>query len=111
MDISAVDIDNLDYSPEGLFPNREVIDQKCKVIAEVIQALAKRADMSSITQEFLQDQAEARYAYLSKPEKLSLPEADRAAFTLGLPPELAQKYMSFRLTEKDARRWTVIMTS
>ena len=103
----------LDYSTVGLFPNKEAADQdpKCKIIAETIQSLSKTADMTGVTQATLQTHAENRYVFLSKEERLSLPNADHAALLLyqkGVSRETARRYMSFRLTEADAKRWTII---
>jgi hypothetical protein len=103
----------LDYSVEGLFPNKDAADQdpKCKIIAEIIQSFSNTADMTGVTQADLQTHAQHRYTFISKEEKLSLPNADHLAFLLyqkGVSSETAQSYISFRLTETDAKRWTII---
>lgn len=112
--MSAISDDvELDYSIRGLFCDRAAADQdpKCKIIAEIIQILSKTADMRGVTQADLQSHAENRYTNLSKEQRLSLPDADHIAFLLyqkGISPQIAQQYVSFRLTEEDAKRWTVI---
>jgi len=110
--IDAID-GELDYSTLGLFPDKEAADQdpKCKIIAEIIHSFSKTADMSGVTQADLQTHAASRYAYLSKEERLTLPVADHAAFLLyqkGVSPQTAKQYVSFRLTEDDVKKWTVI---
>jgi hypothetical protein len=113
--ISGSDVE-LDFSIEGLFPNTSETgqDPKCKIIAELIQSFVKTADMTGVTQANLQTHAENRYAFLSKEKKLSLAEADQVAFSLyqkGVSAELAQRYASLRLTEQDAKKWTLIVSA
>jgi hypothetical protein len=107
-------ISDLDWTPQGLFPNREeaAIDPKCLVISKVMQALAKHYDMSHAMQAELLDQADKRYTYLSSPIKLTLTGADNAAFHLyqkGVPAQLAKEYYSFKLSEADAQRWSIVI--
>jgi hypothetical protein len=115
--MSAISSDvELDYSVEGLFPNKDAADQdpKCKIIAEIIQSFSKTADMTGVTQANLQTHAQDRYTFISKEERLSLPNADHLASLLyqkGVSRETAQRYMSFRLTEADAKRWTILRSA
>lgn len=105
---------NFDFSPVALFPMKEdaAKDPRCVVVAEVIQQLAQKADMSDVTQKTLQDIANKRYTNLTQSGKISLPDADHRAFLLyqqGVSVETAQKYYSFMLNEGDAKRWQIIV--
>jgi hypothetical protein len=107
-------INSINLTPAALFPNKEnaACDDKCVIIANVIQQLVRNLDMSSITQNTLLENAEVRYADISKPERLSLPEADHKAFLLyqnGVSVDVAQKYYSYRLSESDANIWTIVV--
>ncbi len=102
---------SLDLTPKGLFPKIETAatDPKCVVISEVMQQMTKNSDMSSVTQQTLQEHAAKRYTDLSQESRLSLPDADHRAFLLyqkGVASETAQKYYSFRLSEADAKKWS-----
>lgn len=106
--------ESLDLTPKGLFPNKEDAPQnpKCIIIAEVIQQLTQKADMSAVKQAHLQNHAEERYKYLSEQNRLSLPNADHSAYLLyqkGVTAEIAQKYYSFRLSEADSKRWNIVV--
>jgi len=103
----------LDFTPKSLFPKLEADkDPKCVIVAEVIQQLAKRCDLSEMTQEKIQSIAESRYNELSLADKLTLPQADHKAFSLyqkGVDHLTAQKYYSHRLTEADAKKWKIVL--
>jgi len=103
---------NFDPSVESLFPNNPEAsqDKKCVIIAEVIQQLISRCDMSGTTQDNLRADANKRYEFLSKEDRLALPQADHAAFLLyqkGVNLSLVQKYYSIRLSDEDAKKWVI----
>ncbi len=100
-------------TPTALFPAKPeaASDEKCVIISKVIQDLATSCNMTGVTQEVLNNDANDRYVYLSREEKLSLPSADHAAFSLykrGVSIENAKEYYSIRLTADDASHWIII---
>lgn len=105
----------LDFSVKGLFPsvpNAET-NPKCQTVAKVVQAIAQRCDMSQVKQEDVCANANSRLDYVSKQKRLHLYQVDHAAYTLyqkyGVSPELAKEYYSYRLTEADAKKWTICL--
>jgi hypothetical protein len=105
---------SLDLSPVALFPNHPAAaqDKKCVVIANVIRELAQFCDMSTVTQVDVQNNAQKRYAFLSQTNKSSLMEVDHDAYLLyqqGVSVDTVREYYSFRLSEQDAKKWTIII--
>lgn len=111
---SAASSVSLDLTPEGLFPEKETAatDPKCVVISEIMRQMTEKVDMSNVPQSTLRVRAAIRYKYLSQEDRLSLPEADHGASLLyrsGVASATAQKYYSFRLSEADVKRWSIVI--
>lgn len=105
---------DLDYTPVGLFPGTQAPaqDPKCVVIAEVFKHLSETLKKIKISQISLQEAARNKYAFLSQPKRLSLPQADDLAlgmYNTGVPVEIVKQYYSFLLTEADAKKWQIII--
>lgn len=100
---------DLNFTPAALFPDNQTAstDPKCVVIAEVIQQISGRLSGPAVQEKLVKD-AQSRYQFLSEQENLELWEAQDAAFVLGkkgVTQDVAIKYLSFRLSEEDARNW------
>lgn len=107
-------LSKLNFTPAALFPHIQNAagDKKCELIAKVIQSLVTVHNMNE-TQEGINKNAKERYAYLSKEERLQLPQADHAAFLLyrkGVDPHVAKAYYSQRLSEEDAKKWILVIS-
>jgi hypothetical protein len=115
VDSSLMTNAHLDLSPQGLFPqNSEAAkDDKCLIIAKVLQEIAQSCNMSNVKQEAIQKNAQLRYRSLSDLKKLTLSQADDIVYKLygqGVKPETAKTYCLFYLTQEDAKQWTIITT-
>jgi hypothetical protein len=105
---------SLNLTPVGLFPGMKSVekDPKCQIISKVLVHLTQNCNMSGVTQSSLQQHAMKRYSDLSEETRMTLPQADHAAFLLyekGVPVEIAQKYYSFKLSAADAGRWQIVL--
>lgn len=97
----------LNLTPQGLFPEKVNADQdpKCRVIAKVIAELFEHSSVfQKFTQVQVQENAQKRYEYLSKP-KISEAQIDRPAHLLfqnGVSQETIKEYFSFRFPREEA---------
>jgi hypothetical protein len=99
-----------DLTVNHLFPHISNADQdeKCIIIAKVVNELAQFSNLSNVTLVQMQEMAQQRYQYLSTATKLSWTEAADSAYRLyikGVKGQTAAEYYAFRLNEKDVEQW------
>jgi hypothetical protein len=99
-----------DFSIKALFPDHPEAksDPRCAMVARVLQEIGGRAPQAELVQA-----AKLRHAFLCKPERLTLPDADHRTFLLyeaGAKLDTAQAFFAFRLAPDDVARWTILAT-
>lgn len=113
----TTELRNMDITPKNLFPGKEDPDNDhiCLIVTDVMRELIGSKNDPNILSsriDSLRLHADDLYSKAVSPDKLSLPLADDGAFRLyrhGVSVETSKKYYCLRLTEEDAKKWTIVI--